>query len=1243
MRYQTLDASVVVMQLTGDVLVVNKQGVTHLVKIGEHLPAGSMLILEGNASVDLEPYSINTLATQPSTIPDQPSIATPLDQTHEQTGQQQIYPVGLQGLTDITVIQKAIQQGIDPTLNFEATAAGGAPGAGGGGATGSGNGGFVSIDRTGASTLATAGFETSHSSSNIITVPNASTVQDSNNAPSLNVDPGNNGANDQVFEAGLPQGSAAGDGSTLAYGSFTLSDADGLPDIKTVTINGTSFAVENLVGTIVAGTHGNLTVTGYDSSTGVANYQYTLTSPATDGPGIESDVFTLSVSDGNSQSTPASITINIVDDVPLAVADNNSVTEDGDNLTITGGVLANDLHANGQPGADVPVSFMGWIEPVAQYGSFVDLGNGQYQYTLNNGLAAVQALDDGQTLTEKFSYQIQDADGDPSTTTLTITIQGSNDTPTINVSASELTVSEAGLSNGSDPSSTSAVTAGQFIVGDPDGLDDITSINIAGTTLNIGTSGLAGLVNSTVDTGYGSLLLTSYSNGIFNYRYTLTAPVDNDSKPGANSDGYIENVALAVSDGSRSASTSFNVYITDDQPNATNIGHSEQATASIDTNLLITLDISGSMGDSANYGGLTRLEAAKQSIFELFEQYEAQGNVKVKIVTFSDNGTILGTTWQTITEAKSALLSLSPQNMTNYDDALADTITAFSQPGKLAGAQNVAYFLSDGEPNEPTGSAGINSSEEQAWTKFLNDNDIHSYALGMGAGSTASALDPVAYDGTGTGTNTNSQIITDFSQLTSTLVTIAHASPLSGTLTSGGTFGADGGHIESIVVGGVTYTFDGITIHDSDGGSLNNATYNNVTHLLSVSTTAEGKISVDMDNGLYQYTPPANISTIIQEMIGFTLVDNDGDRDSASLQITIDPAASPLVIRDDFVVTNTNAIAGNDTIVIPEWALLANDTGYNSDLLTIHSVANAAGGSVTNGAISITFTESSASDTNGGSFSYTAAISGTTLNDLGDVSIDRSQIGHSTLDGTYRDEILLGRDTNNDTINGNGGDDVLIGLGGNDTLNGGYGNDTLAGGAGNDKLNGGSGIDTATYIDSPAAVTVSLAITTAQDTGGAGTDILLNIENLTGSSYSDTLTGNSENNIITGGAGNDKISGGGGNDILLGGLGADILTGGSGEDVFKFTTADKDGNTDTIQDFTLNHDKLDLSDVLNDPTGSLSNYLSVTNSGDDAIVKVYCAGNASGGGVADMMIVLDGLGTHLQDLQDYLHNDGVIK
>ena len=186
-------------------------------------------------------------------------------------------------------------------------------------------------------------------------------------------------------------------------------------------------------------------------------------------------------------------------------------------------------------------------------------------------------------------------------------------------------------------------------------------------------------------------------------------------------------------------------------------------------------------------------------------------------------------------------------------------------------------------------------------------------------------------------------------------------------------------------------------------------------------------------------------------------------------------------------------------------------------------------------------------------------------------------------------------------------------------------------------------MDTATYIDSAGSVTISLAVTTAQNTGGAGTDTLSNIENLIGSNYADNLTGNNAANVISGGAGNDTISGGGGEDILRGGLGADILTGGNGADVFKLMAADKDLNVDTIKDFTLNQDKLDLSDVLNDPTVSLSNYLDVKANGNDAVVNVYSSGNAATGVTSDYVIILEGLGTDLQDLQDYLHGGGVIK
>ena len=86
-----------------------------------------------------------------------------------------------------------------------------------------------------------------------------------------------------------------------------------------------------------------------------------------------------------------------------------------------------------------------------------------------------------------------------------------------------------------------------------------------------------------------------------------------------------------------------------------------------------------------------------------------------------------------------------------------------------------------------------------------------------------------------------------------------------------------------------------------------------------------------------------------------------------------------------------------------------------------------------------------------------------------------------------------------DTLTGDAGNNVLGGLDGDDLLNGGAGDDILVGGDGN---------DTASYADAASAVTVSLAIAAAQNTGGAGTDTLIAIENLTGSNFNDTLTGN---------------------------------------------------------------------------------------------------------------------------------------
>ncbi len=170
---------------------------------------------------------------------------------------------------------------------------------------------------------------------------------------------------------------------------------------------------------------------------------------------------------------------------------------------------------------------------------------------------------------------------------------------------------------------------------------------------------------------------------------------------------------------------------------------------------------------------------------------------------------------------------------------------------------------------------------------------------------------------------------------------------------------------------------------------------------------------------------------------------------------------------------------------------------------------------------------------------------------------------NDTLIGDASEQTLEGGD-GNDSLDGWNGNDVLHGEGGNDIILGGIGDDTVEGGAGNDVMYGGvigtdTGTDTLSYASASGGVTVSLAVATAQSTGGAGTDVISGFENLDGSQFNDTLSGTSGNNIIDGLGGNDSIDGGLGNDTLKGGDGndtlistggTDVMSGGTGDDTF---------------------------------------------------------------------------------------------
>lgn len=160
-----------------------------------------------------------------------------------------------------------------------------------------------------------------------------------------------------------------------------------------------------------------------------------------------------------------------------------------------------------------------------------------------------------------------------------------------------------------------------------------------------------------------------------------------------------------------------------------------------------------------------------------------------------------------------------------------------------------------------------------------------------------------------------------------------------------------------------------------------------------------------------------------------------------------------------------------------------------------------------------------------------------------------------------------------ENLTGGSGNDTLTGDGNPNRIDGGAGDDTIDGGGGSDVLLGGAGIDTLSYALASGAITVSLGLTKAQITGGAGTDTVSAFENLIGSAYADKLTGDASANVI---------SGGNGADVITGGTGRDVLAGGAGADTFDFNFTTDSGTTEATADIILDFvqgDKIDLSGI----------------------------------------------------------------
>ena len=190
--------------------------------------------------------------------------------------------------------------------------------------------------------------------------------------------------------------------------------------------------------------------------------------------------------------------------------------------------------------------------------------------------------------------------------------------------------------------------------------------------------------------------------------------------------------------------------------------------------------------------------------------------------------------------------------------------------------------------------------------------------------------------------------------------------------------------------------------------------------------------------------------------------------------------------------------------------------------------------------------------------------------------------GSDNIDGGAGSDNIDGG-AGSDNIDGGEGSDNIDGGAGSDNIDGGEGSDNIDGGAGSDNIDGGEGNDTVNYKNSNEAVNINLARNIY--TGGhAQGDSLINVENISGSSFSDIIIGNQFNNTIYGdisvtvnntiyedisfrvclpavqqyivrgngvhleGSGDDEIYGGEGDDEIYGGEGDDEIYGGEGDD-----------------------------------------------------------------------------------------------
>ena len=240
-----------------------------------------------------------------------------------------------------------------------------------------------------------------------------------------------------VKEAGLVDTASGAQTTTGAMAVLSLEP------VESLTIGGQTLTLAQLQALSaqapvdIATPDGVLSLTGFQvdgEGRATLQYRFTLTQ-AVNQPGESTTREEIRFSvNGQQTRAPGLLRVNILNDAPVAAADDNSIDQDRGQQAASGNVFSNDAIGADGAAAGGPVSAISSVNlnragavggvSLGEFGALTLDARGNYSYVLNRSNSRVASLDANATLREVFTYTITDADGNTSQAQLTIVIHG---------------------------------------------------------------------------------------------------------------------------------------------------------------------------------------------------------------------------------------------------------------------------------------------------------------------------------------------------------------------------------------------------------------------------------------------------------------------------------------------------------------------------------------------------------------------------------------------------------------------------------------------------------------------------------------------------------------------------------------------------------------------------------------------------------------------------------------------------